>query len=68
MEEAISTDRRSLSPLLVFEQAPLSISAKIKSCLQLPKDIARKVYRTIRPLDISAIEAPQGSNLFFGKP
>ena len=55
-------------PKLVIEKAPLSIGAKIKSFLQLPRDIARKAYRTIRPLDISAIETPQGTNLFFRKP
>ena len=55
-------------PKLVVEKGPLSISAKIKSFLQLPRDIVRKIYRTIRPLDISAIETPQGTNLFFRKP
>ena len=55
-------------PKLVVEKGPLSISAKIKSFLQLPRDIARMIYRPIRPLDISAIETPQGSNLFFRKP
>ena len=55
-------------PKLVVEKGPLSISAKIKSFLQLPKDITRKIYRTIRPLDISPIETPQGTNLFFRKP
>jgi len=55
-------------PKLVVEKGPLSISAKIKSFLQLPRDIARKVYKTIRPLDMSAMDTPQGTNLFFRKP
>ena len=55
-------------PKLVIAKAPCSINAKIKLLLQLPKDIARQVFKTLRPLDISAIENPQGTDLFFRKP
>lgn len=54
-------------PKLIVEEAPTSLNQKITFSLQVPKDIARKIYRTIRPVDYSIFEKPTGTNLFFIK-
>ncbi len=54
-------------PRLVVEQAPTSLGEKIRYSLQLPKDIARKLYRILKPIDLSTVEKPTGTNLFFVK-